>query len=111
MSLRSLYNYIDGGEFTIRNIDLRRKVSYRARKKKHGEPKKGFADQSYREGHTYEDYLSYMKFACVGVVEMYTVKGGAGTLETPSDNDLSGQLHYAFVPDAGWDYGIAEKGV
>ena len=75
MSLRSLYNYIDAGELTIKNIDLRRKVGYRSRKKNGGELKKGFADQSYREGHTYEDYQSYMKYAGVGVVEMDTVKG------------------------------------
>ena len=75
MSLRSLYNYIDAGELTIKNVDLRRKVGYRARRKSGGELKKGFADQSYREGHTYEDYQSYMKFAGVGAVEMDTVKG------------------------------------
>ena len=75
MSLRSLYNYIDAGELTIKNIDLRRKAGYRARKKKDGELKKGFADQSYREDRTYEDYQSYMKFTGAGVVEMDTVKG------------------------------------
>lgn len=32
ISLRSLYNYIDTGQMTIRNIDLRRKTSYRKRK-------------------------------------------------------------------------------
>ena len=31
MSLRSLYNYIDAGELTIKNIDLRRKTGYRPR--------------------------------------------------------------------------------
>jgi IS30 family transposase len=36
MSLRSLYNYIDAGELTIRNIDLRRKTGYKPRKKKNG---------------------------------------------------------------------------
>ncbi len=75
MSLRSLYNYIDAGELTIKNIDLRRKTGYRSRKKNGRELKKGFADQSYRKGHTYEDFQSYMKFAGVGVVEMDTVKG------------------------------------
>ena len=75
MSLRSLYNYIDAGELTIKNIDLRRKVGYRARKKNGGELKKGFAAQSYREGHTYEDYQSYVKIAGVVTVEMDTVKG------------------------------------
>ena len=37
--------------------------------------KKGFADQSYREGHTYEDFKSYMTVAAVGAVEMDTVRG------------------------------------
>ena len=36
MSLRSLYNYIDAGELSIKNIDLRRKVGYKARKKPRG---------------------------------------------------------------------------
>ena len=75
MSLRSLYNYIDAGELTIKNIDLRRKVGYRSRKNNSGELKKGFADQSYREGHTYEDYLAHLKYTCASVVEMDTVKG------------------------------------
>jgi IS30 family transposase len=37
--------------------------------------KKGFADQSYREGHTYEDYLVHLKYTGASVVEMDTVKG------------------------------------
>lgn len=75
MSLRSLYNYIDAGELTIKNIDLRRKVGYRSRKKSSGGPKKGFADQSYREGRTYTDFQSYMEISGVSAVEMDTVKG------------------------------------
>jgi hypothetical protein len=58
ISLRSLYNYIDAGELTIRNIDLRRKTGYKPRKKKNGKESAkdlGFADQRYREGRTYED--------------------------------------------------------
>ncbi len=74
VTLRSLYNYIDAGELTIKNIDLRRKVGYKSRKKS-GEPKAGFADQSFREGRTYEDYLSYIKHTGSSVVEMDTVKG------------------------------------
>ena len=75
MSLRSLYNYIDSGELSIKNIDLRRKVGYRSRKKKSGGHKIGFADKSYREGHTYEDFEAIMKYSGSGVVEMDTVKG------------------------------------
>lgn len=33
VGLRTIYNYIDAGELTIKNIDLRRKVVYRKRKK------------------------------------------------------------------------------
>lgn len=75
MSLRSLYNYIDAGELTIRNIDLRRKTGYRRRRKNHKGVTKGFADKGYREGRTYEDFESRMKHSGLGVVEMDTVKG------------------------------------
>ncbi len=78
MSLRSLYNYIDAGELTIRNIDLRRKTGYKQRRKsaKGVSPvSKGFADKRYREGRTYEDYENLMKHSVSGVVEMDTVNG------------------------------------
>lgn len=78
MSLRSLYNYIDAGELTIRNIDLRRKTGYKPRKKKNGkEPirEQGFANQRYRKGRTYEDYEKHIKKTGLSVVEMDTVKG------------------------------------
>ena len=75
MCLRSLYNYIDAGELSIRNIDLRRKTGYKPRKKKYRESAVGFADQSYREGRTYEDFESFMKYSAQGVIEMDTVKG------------------------------------
>ena len=75
MSLRSLYNYIDAGELTIRNIDLRRKTGYRQRRKNHKGVAKGFADKGYREGRTYEDFESVMKDSDLSVIEMDTVKG------------------------------------
>ena len=76
VSLRSLYNYIDSGDMTIRNIDLRRKTSYRPRKRKGKRSPKGFARQQHRIGRTYEDYLVHMeKKDQDDVVEMDTVKG------------------------------------
>ena len=75
ISLRSLYNYIDAGELSIKNIDLRRKVGYKSRRKGQKEGAKGFADQSYREGHTYKDFESFMKCSGLSVIEMDTVKG------------------------------------
>ena len=75
MSLRSLYNYIDAGELTIKNIDLRRKTSYRQRRKKSKGVSKGFANLRYREGRTYEDFESRIKYTSLIVLEMDTVKG------------------------------------
>lgn len=73
MSLRSLYNYIDAGELTVKNIDLRRKVGYRARKNK--KQLTGSWNRHYRKGRTYEDYKRYLKHTGDSVVEMDTVKG------------------------------------
>jgi len=72
ISLRSLYNYIDAGELSIKNIDLRRKVGYKARKKPRGWV---LSEQPYREGRTYEDYEYFMKHTGLSALEMDTVKG------------------------------------
>ena len=76
ISLRSLYYYIDAGEMTIRNIDLRRKTSYRQRRKNKKDYSNGFGNLDFREGRTYEDFIEYMKsHAEYEVVEMDTVRG------------------------------------
>lgn len=72
ISERSIYTYIDGGVFNLKNIDLPRKVRYRARKKQ-AEPK---IDRHCREGRTYEDYIAYVKENPSAIVQMDTVKGG-----------------------------------
>ena len=72
VSEKSIYNYIDGGMFELKNIDLPRKVRYRARRKK-VEHK---VDPKCREGRTYEEYLKYIEENPVSVVQMDTVKGG-----------------------------------
>jgi IS30 family transposase len=72
---RTLYNYIDAGIFSIGNIDLRRKVGYRPRKKKR-EQSVGFANIEHRKGRTYDDFLSYMeRKPKTPVVEMDTLFG------------------------------------
>ena len=76
VGLRSLYNYIDSGNMTIKNIDLRRKTSYRQRRTNKKGVVQGFKDQSYREGRTYKDYEADMKYHSEdSVTEMDTVKG------------------------------------
>ena len=73
MTLRSLYNYIDAGELSIKNIDLRRKVSYKARKKK--DLPRGFAKQQHRDNRTYDDFLLFLDQYHPNIVEMDTVLG------------------------------------
>ncbi len=45
--LRTLYNYIDEGALSIKNIDLRRKTGYKPRKKKYNDIN-GFHSMEYR---------------------------------------------------------------
>lgn len=78
VSLRSLYNYVERGELQVKNIDLRRKVRYRKRRK----PRDPDAfQQEYRIGRTYEDFQFYMRKdkAESSYVEMDTIISSRGT--------------------------------
>ena len=73
VSLRTLYNYIDEGMLSVRNIDLRRKVNYKPRKK---HKNKVAYRNSCRVGRTYEDFQKYMEeHPNCSVVQMDTVIG------------------------------------
>ena len=75
ISPRTLYRYIDMGCLKVNNFDLRRKVSYKQRKKKR-EESEAFQNQKFRQTRTYTDFLKYMeKHPNTGVVEMDTVNG------------------------------------
>lgn len=70
---KTLYNYIASGELSVRNIHLRRKVTYKERKKKGPDVA---ANQKCRQGRTYEEYQKYVSDnPCIKVVEMDTIKG------------------------------------
>lgn len=76
-SIRCLYNYIELGLLSIKNIDLPRKVRYKVRNKKQNQVKK---DYSYRIGRTYEDFQNMLKEnPNAHIVEMDTVIGTAET--------------------------------
>lgn len=70
-----LYNYIDMGLFSIKNIDLPRRVRYKIRNnKKHSNNSK--KDYSYRIGRTYDDFQNILKEnTSAHIVEMDTVIG------------------------------------
>ena len=71
---RSIYNYIEAGKLTICNLDLRRKVKYRKRRKKQEEIKCN--KFSYRQGRSYADFQNYIEeHPDTEVVEMDTVRG------------------------------------
>ena len=74
---KTLYNYIDIGALTAKNIDLAKKVKYKVRKTD-GE-KKEDVSQIY-EGRTYKDFCSFLKEQKdIRVTEMDTVVGCEGS--------------------------------
>lgn len=73
VSLRTLYEYIDAGVFEVRNIDLRRAVKYKKRKKP---TQCNATDREYRQGHNYSDFEERMKNDPPdNIVEMDCVEG------------------------------------
>ena len=91
-SLRYLYMLIDSGILDVRNIDLRRKVSYKARKKT-----KKQVERANRVGRTYQDYLN-VKDSCSVHMQMDTVIGTKEdekvilTLLIPETNFMFGRI-------------------
>lgn len=68
-----LYNYIDAGLLSAKNIDLPRRVTYKVRNKDNSKSKR---DYSYKIGRTYEDFKRLLEEnPNINVVEMDTVIG------------------------------------
>ena len=75
-SVNCLYNYINCGLLSVKNIDLPRRVKYKVRNKNNNKTKK---DYSYRIGRTYEDFQNFLADnPNINVVEMDTVEGIKG---------------------------------
>ena len=74
-SKRTLYEYIDQRLLSVTNLDLRRKVSYKKRKKTSNTP----CNYRYRQGRTYEDFIRYTgEYPDANIAEMDTVEGKRG---------------------------------
>lgn len=74
--IRTLYNYIDAGYLTARNIDMRRTVRYRKRRHVIQQAKTSYKK---KEGHHYSDYLRFMEEnPGIRTVQMDTVEGEKG---------------------------------
>ena len=74
--IRTLYNYIDAGYLTARNIDMKRTVRYRKRRRVIQQPQ---ISNKKKEGHHYEDYLKLIEDnPGQRIVQMDTVEGERG---------------------------------
>ena len=75
-SRRTLYTYIDKSVFSARNLDLRRRVKYRPRKKA---TQRSIMNREFRNGRSYDDFQKMLKEnPYTSVVEMDTVEGVKG---------------------------------
>lgn len=76
-SRTTMYNYIDLGVFSFKNIDLPRKVKYK--KRKENKKQRVRRETAIRKGRTYEDFKEYIgKHPECSIVEMDTVEGIKG---------------------------------
>jgi len=95
---RSLYNYVDNGIFTARNIDMPRIVRMGRRKKKKDSFK---VDKKCRIGRTYQDFLQFMtEHPGLPIVEMDSVEGRKGGKVLLTLHFIIPQLMLAFIRDA-----------
>lgn len=77
-SRRTAYSYIEHGIFDVRNLDLRRKVKYKKRKKSTA---CSMNDRAFRIQRTYKDFQKLIADGYIGsVVELDTVEGRKGTM-------------------------------
>lgn len=75
-SRRTLYSYLDQSVLTARNLDLRRRVKYKPRKKA---TQSSIMDREFRKGRSYEDFQKLLKEnPSTAVVEMDIVEGSKG---------------------------------
>ena len=76
-SRTTMYNYVNLGVFSFKNIDLARKVKYK--KRKENKKQRIRRETAIRKGRTYEDFKEYIgKNPESSIVEMDTVEGRKG---------------------------------
>ena len=76
-SKATMYKYVNLGVFSIKNMDLPRKVKYK--KRKNNEKQRTRRETAIRKGRTYEDFNKYIEeHENAKIVEMDTVEGKKG---------------------------------
>lgn len=102
-SEKTLYNYIDAGVFSARNIDLPRKVAYKPRRSSHDSFK---VDKACRIGRTYQDYLAFLS-GCP-VVQMDSVVGCKGGKVLLTLHFVKSEFMLAFLRDRNTAASVSE---
>lgn len=75
-SRKTLYSYLDQSVLTARNLDLRRRVKYKPRRKA---TQSSIMNREFRKGRSYEDFQKLLKEnPSTAVVEMDIVEGNKG---------------------------------
>lgn len=94
---RTLYNYVDYGIISARNIDMPRVVRMSKRK-----PRRIFkVDKGCRIGRNYDDFVAFMqKHPCFPIVEMDSVEGTKGGKVLLTLHFTIPQFMLAFIRDA-----------
>jgi IS30 family transposase len=73
---KTIYNYIEMGALSVKNIDLPRKIRYRARRKRQMSYK---VDKKCLEDRRYDDYLKFLdQNNDISIVQMDSVEGTKG---------------------------------
>ena len=75
-SEKTIYNYISSGYFSVKNLDLPRKLHYKPRKKNKLKEEQRL---SALEGRRYTDFTDYKSKHDLPVIQMDTVHGAEGT--------------------------------
>lgn len=95
---RSLYNYVDSGIFTAKNIDMPRIVRMGRRKKKKDHFK---VDKKCRVGRSYQDFLQFAAaHPGIPIVEMDSLEGKKGGKVLLTLHFIIPQFMLAFIRDA-----------
>lgn len=96
-SEKTIYNYVDAGLFTARNIDLPRKVVFKSRKTSHDSFK---VDKACRIGRTYKDFLLFLEgWPDCPIVEIDSVEGKKGGKVLLTVHFVKTEFMLAFLRD------------
>ena len=105
-SEKTIYNYVDAGIFSARNLDLPRKVTYKPRKSRHDSFK---VDRSCRIGRSYQDYLSFLEgWPDCPVVQIDSVEGRKGGKVLLTIHFVKTEFMLAFLRDRNTAASVAE---